>query len=82
MENEEWENDHDYDHHEAVLDFCPPPDGDYELISYFCALLSHPEVLFFEDVDCFVAQFGKKRIGEGRTPAEAIRNCLMPERLI
>lgn len=91
MESDCWEDDEgwdesldnqEYDHHQVVLDFCPPPDGDYELVSYFMALTNHPEVFIREDMlGTFVAGFGKKRYGEGRTPAEAIRNCLMPNQL-
>jgi len=64
---------------EDILLLCPPPDADNEIVAYFSTIMKYPNVSgvdITDHGDKFVAVYGK-RIAEGKTPAEAIKNCLL-----
>ena len=73
----------DYECLEDILDLCPPPDSDNEIVAYFAKCTTYPsafnwklKVELVDHGDSFVAVFGK-RFAMGRTPAEAIKGCLL-----
>ncbi len=73
----------DYECLEDILDLCPPPDSDNEIVAYFAKCTTYPsafdwklKVELVDHGDSFVAVFGK-RFATGRTPAEAIKGCLL-----
>jgi hypothetical protein len=73
----------DYERLEDILDLCPPPDNDNEIVAYFAKCTTYPEAFGWNLVvslgdhgNSFTAVFGR-RFATGRTPAEAIRGCLL-----
>jgi len=73
----------DYECLEDILGLCPPPDDDNEIVAYFAKCITYPiqfnwkvRVELADYGDSFIATFGR-RFATGRTPAEAIRGCLL-----
>ena len=68
---------------EDILDLCPPPEDDNGIVAYFATCTTYPsafewdlKVELTDYGDSFVAVFGR-RFATGRTPAEAIKGCLL-----
>ena len=78
----------DYECLEDILALCPPPDTDNEIVAYFAACMTYPQSFNWKvsvDItdygDSFIAVFGR-RFATGRTPAEAIKGCLLRSDLL
>jgi hypothetical protein len=73
----------DYECLESILDLCPPPEDDNEIVVYFAKCMTYPDAFNWNLVvdiadhgDSFTAVFGR-RIATGWTPAQAIKGCLL-----
>lgn len=78
----------EYERLEDILELCPPPETDNEIVAYFATCMTYPEAFEWKLVvditdhgDSFTAVFGR-RFATGRTPAEAIKGCLLRGDLI
>lgn len=69
-------NDDDIENLEDLLLVCPPPEEDEFIVRYFAILCKHQDVALLDFGNSFIAVFAK-RTAVGRTPAEAIKNCLL-----
>lgn len=80
---EEYPSRTEYERLEDILELCPPPDDDNEIVAYFATCMTYPQAFEWKLTvhladygDSFVAVFGR-RFATGRTPAEAIKGCLL-----
>jgi hypothetical protein len=69
-------NDDDIENLEDLLLLCPPPEADEAIVAYFSVCSKHPDVKLLDFGNSFMAVYAK-RVAVGKTPAEAIKNCLL-----
>lgn len=61
---------------EDLLIAFPPPEDDESIVAYFSICSKHPDVTLLDFSNSFIAVYAK-RMAVGKTPAEAIKNCLL-----